>query len=282
MSWRWLASIGSLLLLLSPSLLACSLNMGYRTSARPPLIATAPNNAGLYQDLYRRAAELIGCELKIVRLPKLRVLIQLQNGTIDFYPGFSFTQPRSEYAFFLENGLPGDEVGLSRAELETITSLKQLHGKTLLRALGGPNYVANDPNIKVVEIAEMSLDQAAEMLALKRADFFIYNSDTIQQILNTYSSFPLKVHPDCCGGLQPMYLGFSRQSPHYGEEVNERFDPSKPQTPDNFPFRLKPDSLAAKFANALKQMQQTGETSRLYARHHKINRDVTQPVEVGN
>jgi hypothetical protein len=53
----------------------CVLKIGYRTNERPPNIARAPDNSGLYLDLYQKAAEMVGCELQVVRLPKNKVII---------------------------------------------------------------------------------------------------------------------------------------------------------------------------------------------------------------
>ena len=65
-------------LCLSFELAACSLVMGYRTSERQPLIARAPDNNGLYKELYTKAAHKIGCSLEVKRLPKKRILRLLQ------------------------------------------------------------------------------------------------------------------------------------------------------------------------------------------------------------
>ena len=84
--------VGTLLtLLFSQNLFACELVMGYRTNARLPLIAAAPDNRGVYNKIYATAAQQIGCSLRIVRKPKKRILKDLQDGLIDFYPGFDFT-----------------------------------------------------------------------------------------------------------------------------------------------------------------------------------------------
>lgn len=67
---------------------SCTLTMGYRTNERPPLIASAPDNSGLYLEFYQHVTEKLGCQLKVVRGPKKRILKKLYDGEIDFYPGF--------------------------------------------------------------------------------------------------------------------------------------------------------------------------------------------------
>ena len=70
--------------------------MGYRTSERRPFIEQEPNNQGFYYDIYQVAAERVGCKLRVIRAPKLRILRDLKLGNIDFYPGLHFKQSKKE------------------------------------------------------------------------------------------------------------------------------------------------------------------------------------------
>jgi len=79
---------------------ACQITMGYRTNERAPLIAKAPNNQGLYFDLFSLAAKKVGCQLQVVRKPKKRILKMMRNGEVDFYPGFNFSLKRAKNSFF--------------------------------------------------------------------------------------------------------------------------------------------------------------------------------------
>ena len=119
---------------------SCSLTMGYRTNERLPLIAKAPDNNGLYLSLYRQVAMRIGCEFEVIRGPKKRILKQLQDGEVDFYPGFTFNEERSQFAFYIENGLPGGDVGISRSSFINVSQLTDLEGHTVLQALGSPKF----------------------------------------------------------------------------------------------------------------------------------------------
>ncbi len=51
------------------------ITMGYKTTQKAPYINQAPDNNGLYYELYSEAAKRIGAELKIVRMPKVHILI---------------------------------------------------------------------------------------------------------------------------------------------------------------------------------------------------------------
>ena len=79
----------------------------------------------------------------------------------------------------------------------------------------------------------------------------------------------LKIHPNCCGGLKPLYLGFSRRSAHLKEEKNSSFDNLQQVSKDNFPTLLATGSVAYKFSQALKEMQASGETIKLYNKYYK-------------
>ncbi len=247
--------------------LGCTLTMGYRTNSRPPLIGKAPDNGGLYFDLYSEAVNRIVCQIKIVRKPKKRLLHLLETGEVDFYPGFNFTDERANYVFYIVNGLPGGDVGLSRVDIPDISHLSQLTGKKLIVPLGSPDWNAASYGMSVLKVSEMSVSRAIKMIQLKRADFFIYNRSSIEYAL-VNAQPGLKVHYDCCGGVKPLYLGFSRSSKHFSEVLNELYDSDMPNSPDNFSTKLTEDSKAYEFANALKDMAEEGFTLNLYESYY--------------
>ena len=45
----------------------------------------------------------------------------LARGDVDFYPGFNFTETRSEFVFYFENGMPGGDLGISRKGRPAVT-----------------------------------------------------------------------------------------------------------------------------------------------------------------
>ncbi len=249
---------------------SCDITMGYRTNERLPLIAGSPNNSGLYLDLYSEAVKRIGCTLDVVRLPKNRILLELKSGTVDFYPGFNFTPKRAKYAYYMENGLPGGDIGVSLTSLPTITNLEALKGKTLLIAMGSPEWGAEKKGIRLLRASELTLDRAFQLLTAHRADFYIYNRSSIEYALRDHpDDQTLKLHPDCCGGVQPLYLGFSRASTAFQEAPNPAFDPKLPESPENFPVQPGEQSPAARFQQALQRMSAEGYMQQLYQRYYQ-------------
>lgn len=248
---------------------ACELSMGYRTSERLPLIHEMPNDSGLYQHLYTFAANKIGCTLNIVRGPKKRIMNDLFNGKIDLYPGFNFSESRAQSVFYIENGLPGGDVGISRADLDEITDLKQLKGLTYITALGSPDFVKNISGVTVRKIRELTVDRAVLLLQKKRGDFYIYNRASLSYLLKTNNIINMKLHPNCCGGFQPLYLGFSKKSPYYQAVKNPNYRSQQKLSPTNFPEELAPASVAYQFQQALRQLQTSGVTDELYAQYYQ-------------
>ncbi|MDK2688370.1 amino acid ABC transporter, partial [Vibrio vulnificus] len=84
-----------------PSFATTEIIMGYRTTAKMPYIHAEPSDDGFYFELYDEAAKRIGVTLKVVRLPKVRVLHALEAREIDFYPGFAFDEERAKYAYWV-------------------------------------------------------------------------------------------------------------------------------------------------------------------------------------
>jgi len=254
------------------STMACTLTMGYRTNERLPLIKKQPDNSGLYHQLYSIAAKKLGCELKVQRGSKKRIVKMLKKGRIDFYPGFNFTEKRAKFSYYIENGLPGGDIGISHQDLPPITSLNQLTGLTLLAALGAPDFTKGIEGIKTHEIREMTVDKAITLLRLKRGDFYIYNKSTLEYYLTENKIKDIKTHPDCCGGVTPLYLAFSRKSAHYNEVSNPKFNHSNPISVENFPVLVSQNSLAYQLQKNLKGMKDSGETNELYQQYY-TNRD---------
>lgn len=264
----WLTGVLITLLFSTWSVSACTLKMGYRTNERPPLISAYPDNSGLYQHFYHAMAAHLGCELEIIRGPKKRILKQLEDGEVDFYPGFNFNEHRALYTYYIENGFPGGEVGISRSDFPNINDLKDLEGSTILQALGSPDFVRDLENVRIYAVPEMTIDKAVSLLRKKRGDFYIYNRASLLYYLKVTESTDIKVHPNCCGGIEPHYLGFSRRSPHYQEVPNPDFDPNQEPGPTNFPVLLSSKSKAFQIQIILKQMKASGETDAIYSQYY--------------
>lgn len=229
-------------IILTTDAYACTLVMGYRTTPRLPNIEAAPNNSGIYEDLYTTAAKNIGCSLDIVRLPKKRILAKIASGQIDFYPGFTFTKARSQYAFFFKNGLYTQVVGLSRADMPEVKSLHDIQGKTFLRPLGGPGVNPKKYGFFLHEVPELNYTIMVKMLLSRHADFFMDHYYNLKFFLKDHPArHEFRFHMACCGKKKPFALGFSRTSAHYQEEPNPAYDPNQPLAMNNFPVRLKKD-----------------------------------------
>ncbi len=257
-----------ILLLVPTSTLAyqCELTMGYRTSERKPFIHQAPDNSGFYFDLYQRAAKRIGCKLNVLRAPKKRILRELAFGRVDFYPGLSFSVPRSEFTYFIPNGLSTRFIGLSRPELNEITDMNQIAklGLIMLVAPGSDTLDGLPKNLNTRQPPELDVKDAISLLEEKKGDFYAYEESTLNYYLTRMPAKKLKLHINCCEEIQPMLLGFSKKSPHISFSPNPEFDPTKPESLSNRRLVLKPHSKAAQFATALKQMKKAGITQRLH------------------
>lgn len=256
-------------ILAAESAFSCVITMGYRTNAREPLIKASPNHEGLYFDLYSKAAKNIGCELKVVRAPKERINKGLQEGIIDFYPGYNFTEDRANFAYFIQNGLPGGEVGVSKSSFKNVTDInRDLEGKTLLVVKGGLDFVEN-PKIRKRSLSDVSVDKAIEYIRQDLADFYIYNRSTLEYYVKKMAHKDIKIHPNCCGKPKPLYLGFSRRGKNYKEVANSSFNTKMVQSPKNFPVKLKLGSVAQKFEAELNKLSQKGYTNDLYNKYFK-------------
>ncbi|KOO02828.1 substrate-binding periplasmic protein [Vibrio nereis] len=262
-------SISIPFVLVSFSSQACSMTMGYRTNERPPLIAASPDNSGLYKHLYEKAAEKIGCKLNVVRGPKKRILKQLKNGTIDFYPGFNFSEARSQYIYFIENGLSGGEMGISLDDYPDIHHLADLKGSTVLQSLGSPNHVRHLNSVHTYVEPDMTIDRAVKLLKKKRGDFYIYNRASLHYYMKLKQPTGIKLHPNCCGTPRPLYLGFSRHSPYIKEEPNPQFQKDLKPSPDNQATQLNKESKAYLLQQALMKMKLSGETDAIYEMYYQ-------------
>ena len=259
------------LLLFSATASACTLTMGYRTTDRQPNIQAAPDNSGLYLDLYTEAAKRIKCELTVVRAPKRRIVRALELGQIDFYPGYTFEEKRSPATFFILNGLPAKPIGLSRIEMPEVHSFDDLRNKTVLVALGGVIGEVEKYDISLKSPAELSFPKAIELVLNKQVDFFKDEVGLAFYLKDHPRKNELKLHTNCCGPLTEFTLGFSRTSAYYKEVNNPAYNPAKPLSVNNFPVLLAPDSIAYQFQQTLRQLRDEGFTGKLYQKYYGIH-----------
>lgn len=237
--------------------------MGYRTNERRPYIEDN-NDGGIYKTLYSRACQRIGCVLKVVRLPKKRVLQALAQGEVDFYPGYTFTAEREPIALFVPNGLRERHIIITRADHPPVRGYADLENQVELRSLGNPDLIPSPSKerIKVLQVPEMDTERAFRMLSGGKADFYIYDELTLRFYWERLRPAGLTLHPSL-EPWQAMQMGFSKHSRFYRALPNPDYRADQPLSPDNYPVRLDPASLAGKLTAALQAMKQSGETERI-------------------
>lgn len=247
------------------------ITMGYPEKNKYPLIGELHNNNGLYKELFGKAAKNIGFKLKIVRLPKKRVHRGLKEGSIDFYPGSSFSEERASYLYFLPNGLKTKEVLLSLKHFKEIDDIADAKG-SLLVELGSSkkDWDKIYPNLTILQMGILPIEKAITALEKRRGDFYIADIEPVlyyKKIVD-FSKLGIKIHYNAINDkFIPMNLGFSRKSPLFKEQKNPNFNPSKPISLTNFPTIISKNSIAYKLHMELMKMQKNGEIKKIYEKY---------------
>ena len=260
-----------LLFVVEKSVVACELIMGYRTNAKPPFINAAPDNSGLYFDLYEEAARRIDCRLIVLRQPKRRILHFLKHGDIDFYPGLSFSEERAQYVTFIPNGLKDGYIGLTRRSEPEIFSLNDVAKRNLVMvmAFGGYDLNAEDYGIHVRRPYDFTLEQIVDLIIEGRADFHAYNLLAVQHFLSNHpdKAAKLRMHQYCCSEPEQMYMAFSKQSAYAEMIDNADYLRHLPLTAENTPDSVSISSIAWKLRWALSSMQKDGSFQVIYGKY---------------
>ncbi|EHK8997816.1 transporter substrate-binding domain-containing protein [Vibrio vulnificus] len=252
-----------------PSLATTEIIMGYRTTEKMPYIHAEPSDDGFYFELYDEAAKRIGAKLKVVRLPKLRVLLALEAGEIDFYPGFAFDLERAKYAYWVPNGTYQRDVAVTLKGRPLMTQATSLDGFTQLVALGNPDYLVGRDTSKMNQftVSELDVGRAMTFLRRGRADFYVYEEDTLRYYLKTEGLNDMMIHPQLVDRSSPSWAGFSRNSALFQGQENPAYDPNLPLAWNNMPMELVPGSVIDEFRQALQQMEMEGWTQALYRKY---------------
>ncbi|NTS77119.1 hypothetical protein HR060_09560 [Catenovulum sp. SM1970] len=253
----------------------CTIKMVFKLGDKYPLMNAAPDNSGIFQDLYTEASHRIGCELSITRLPKQRAHQGLEQGRFDFYPAASFSTQRSRYLIYLDNGLTTSEYGISSKGVPTITQLSQLKKVPsliwLLETNSSKDEVASNLGIAAQKVKYLNIEKVIEFVNKRRSYQYFYVAD--KEILDSFiakndlsnlNTFGLKIHRHCCGQQQPMYMGVSRYSPSIREQLNDDFDPTLNASPQNQVTTVKANSLIEQFYQALSELKKEGVTDTIY------------------
>ncbi|MDQ6975776.1 MAG: hypothetical protein Q9M22_04325 [Mariprofundaceae bacterium] len=265
----------SSLMLASLSYAECIINMTYKEGDKLPLIAKSPDNSGAYLALFSQAATRIGCTLHVTRLSKKRLHKMLAEGTLDFYPGASFSKKRSTYLFYIENGFSTGEYGITSLQQSEIMRYEDLKGRDLTWVLelnSSKHELAQSLNIHFQQRKYLNLDVVHKLIAGKRSVFYVADKELVDYYpkrsgLSSLKAAGMKVHKNCCGGEVPMYLGFSRYSKHFKERKNPGYDAKLAISPTNFPTELDPQSVAYKFSQALRSLKESGETKKIHTQY---------------
>jgi hypothetical protein len=253
----------------------CVLSMAYKDIGKPGYMDAAPSDEGLYKTMLAEAVEKIGCTLRIVRFPKKRAHQQLAVGNIDIYPSTGFEEERANYLFFIANGLSRHEpyFGLAPADVSELRSIKDIakYGLGWVGEAGSTvAYEAEKLGVPYLGISDLTYRRAIEMLAQRRRIFYRIIDGNYEQYLAEIGqpdlrSMGISTHVHCCGTkFQDLYVGISRKSPLYKEEVNPLWDEKKAPSADNFPVQLVAGSVPHQLAKALQDMTQSGRTAELF------------------
>lgn len=251
-----------------------TLIMGYKEGSKPPYIGPKGDNTGAYQELFSAAADMIGLQLKIKRLPKKRIYKQLEMGEIDFYPSSGFSAKRKSYLYWMPNGFVSKQALLSNIINNEITDFKQTKG-VLLSPLGSSvkKYADYNYRISVQKMGELPIDKAVLALRLGRGNFYIYDIDIFDYYLKRkklkhFEEISLRLHPNAIQKpYTSLHAAFSIHSKHFHALRNPNYQNDKKSGFNNQEFIPAKDSIAAMFENALKKLQSTHKTKAIYNKY---------------
>lgn len=248
--------------------------MGYKQSGKAHLINDHPDNEGVYKDLYKEALERIGCKLIIIRKPKKRIHRDLMKGDIDFYPGAAFSKKRSEYLYFIPNGLDTLEYGVSSVNLPEISNLNELRRYPVIWVMGlGSTKIemADELGIPPQIRTDMSLDVLHKLIRTRPSMkyFFIADKELVdffpkQKGVKNIGDLGFRIHKECCGHTRPMYMGFSRKSQYFNESPNPDYNAEQKKSPQNFPTIINSETIAGQLQSVLLTMKTEKRTEILY------------------
>ena len=167
---------------------SCLLEMGYKYGAKLPLIAASPDNNGAYLELFTIASKKIGCKLKVIRLSKKRLHLNFADGTLDFYPGASYSKERHRYLYFINNGLETSEYGITPLRINKINDylqVRELELTWLQENSSSKKAIASSYNIRVMTLNYLSIPVIARMFAKSRAQFAVIDKEIYDYYLKT-------------------------------------------------------------------------------------------------
>ena len=253
---------------------ACELKMGYKNGGNDVFIRSAPNNQGVFFDIYSEAAKRIGCKLMVVRVPDNRVYKELRQGNLDFSPDTSFSSKQSGFLYFIANGLESVDYGLSSLNFPDIKSLNDLakydvtwimevgsRWEVAAQRLGAKSKLLVDYGLENIQEVIEEDPEGRYFFLVKKGEVLRYLS---QKNVASLRAVSLKEHKNCCGTPKKRYLGFSTRSKYFKGKINLKYDAASKVSADNFPKAVKKGSIAYDFEQALLGMKQEGVVDRIY------------------
>lgn len=250
--------------------------LGYKEGSKPPYIGNKNDNSGAYRELFSKAAEMIGLSLEIVRLPKKRVYHHLKEGDIDFYPSSGFSEKRSQFLYWLDNGFLSKQALVSDITDFEIKDFKKAKG-TLLVPLGSSSaeYAKGAPQVSIQKMGKLPIDKAIQALKLGRGNFYVYDIDILDYYLKRnrikqFSDIGLRLHPNAIEKeYSSLKAAFSINSKHFKQQQNSRFDKNSALGFNNQKTSPHKGSVAYQFQQALKHLQESGYTQTVYQKYFK-------------
>lgn len=260
---------------------SCTITMVFKLGDKSPLMKAAPDNSGIFNDLYSLAAKRIGCSLSITRLPKARLHQGLKMGIYDFYPAASFSKERTKYLTYINNGLTTKEYGMSSLGIKNITDFQQLtyydNVIWLTELNSSKSGMADKMGIPYQQINYLNVDILLNFIQARPQFNYFYIADKtvvdnflMKNAKNSLSDHGIRLHEQCCGETQPMYLAFSRYSPHMKETANPHYQAGKTLSATNQMLLPAKNSIAQQFAAALQALQKEGITNSIYQHWHPV------------
>lgn len=254
---------------------SCSLTLAYKDKGKAGYMAAAPNNKGLYQALYSELASNLGCQLIIKRFPKKRTHRLLAAGEVDLYPSTGFDEERSEYLYYIPNGLFRHEVyfGLTPdyvTDLSDVSDIGSYGLSWIFEAGSTTSQLANELGVASEPLFNLTDERAIAILTRGRKVFYRIIDGDYSKYLKKHgkkdlADMGISTHKACCEPKNhPLYTGFSRVSDQYAEEPNPSYNPEKAISAENFPYRLSKTSLAYRVAGEMIRLQASGRVSALY------------------
>lgn len=237
--------------------------MVYRTTAKEPFIKESPSNEGVWKETFEKAAKKVGLELEVERFPKKRAYTMLEYGEADFYPAASFKPSREKIGYYIDNQLGQEGAIVLYSSKLDIDSSEEIRGYTLLNNLGSTTTfykragISLDKN-SLREVPELDIQRAIELIKVDKNNIYAYSDHTVEHYLKNSKTESIKKL--VFASKKPVeHLLFSKKSKYYKEKPNPNYDPSRELSINNLPYMLDENCKAYEFAQALKELKESGE-----------------------